>query len=213
LNTHITTTYPNGIRHDEYSTMDSNSRADSVVFNRDSIHVYEIKSAKDSFSRLEKQIEDYKKYADRITLVMDIKKQSAFIKNHAHKYKGIEILFYYGSDIKLERASRGRKLNPTTDKFGLLWKNELYEQVVWFISRTSKLSRYALAGLASHIFTKKQAHEIVNEVLYTRHKKSIGKERMTRGDVDMVRIFQKYKLNNSVLRAKADKFLNKHARR
>ena len=209
LNAHIADIYPDGIRHDEYSTMDSKSRADSVVFNKDSIHVYEIKSAKDSFTRLESQIEDYKKYADRITIVMDIKKQSAFMKNHAHKYKGIEVLFYYGSGNKLERASRGKKLNPTTDKFGLLWKNELYEQVVWFISKTSTLPRYCLEELAPYIFTKKQAHDIVNEILYTRHKKSIGKERMSRGDVDMARIFYKYKLNNSFLRTKADRFFKR----
>ena len=206
LNAHIANIYPNGIRHDEYTTMDSNSRADSVVFNKSSIHVYEIKSAKDSFTRLESQIEDYKKYADRITLVMDIKKQSAFVKNHAHKYQGVEVLFYYGPDLKLERAARGKKINPTSDKFGLLWKNELYEQVVWFISRTSTLSRYSLSALASHIFTKKQAHEIVNEVLYTRHKKSIGKERMNRGDVNMDAIFFKHKLKSSALQAKADKY-------
>lgn len=209
LNAHIANIYPNGIRHDEYTTMDSSSRADSVVFNKDSIHVYEIKSAKDSFARLESQIEDYKKYADRITLVMDIKKQSAFIKNHAHKYKDVEVLFYYGSDIKLERASRGKKLNPTSNKLGLLWKNELYEQVVWFISKTSTLSRYSLVGLASHIFTKKQAHDIVNEILYTRHKKSIGKEWMLRGDVNLEVIFFKYKIDNNKMRAKADKYLCK----
>lgn len=207
LNAHIDDIYPNGVRHDEYTTMDAKSRADSVVFNKDFIHVYEIKSEKDSFTRLEAQIEDYRKYADRITIVMDIKKQSAFIKNHAHKYQGIEILFYYGSGNKLERASRGKKLNPTTDKFGLLWKNELYEQVVWFINKTSTLSRYRLEELASYIFTKKQAHDIANEILYTRHKKSIGKERMSRGSVNMDTIFFKYKIDNSKIRAKANKYM------
>ena len=207
LNAHIANIYPNGIRHDEYTTIEGKSRADSVVFNKDSIHVYEIKSAKDSFTRLESQIEDYRKYADRITIVMDIKKQSAFIKNHAHKYQGIEILFYYGSGAKLERASRGRKLNPTSDKFGLLWKNELYEQVVWFISKTSTLPRYRLEELASYIFTKKQAHDIVNEILYTRHKKSIGKERMSRGSVNMDAIFFKYKIDNNKIRIKANKYI------
>ena len=207
LNAHIADIYPDGIRHDEYTTMDSKSRADSVVFNKDSMHVYEIKSAKDSFARLESQIEDYKKYADRITIVMDIKKQSAFIKNHAHKYKGIEILFYYGSGNKLERASRGKKLNPTTDKFWLLWKNELYEQVVWFISKTSTLPRYRLEELASYIFTKKQAHDIANEILYTRHKKSVGKERMSRGSVSMESIFFKYKIDKNKIRIKANKYI------
>lgn len=207
LNIHIASIYPLGVRHDEYTTSCINSRADSVVFNKNSIHVYEIKSEKDSFTRLESQIEDYKKYADRITIVMDIKKKKAFIKNHAHKYKGIEILFYYGSSLNLERASRGKKLNPTTDKFGLLWKNELYEQVVWFISKTSTLSQLNLSNLASHIFTKKQAHEIVNEVLYTRYKNAIGKERMSRGSVNMDAIFFKYKLKSSILQQKADKYL------
>lgn len=208
LNTHISNIYPLGVRHDEYTTSFINSRADSVVFNKKSIHVYEIKSEKDSFTRLESQIEDYKKYADRITIVMDIKKRSAFIKNHAHKYNGVEVLFFYGSGIELERAARGKKLNPTTDKFGLLWKNELYEQVVWFISKTSTLSQYNLSNLASYIFTKKQAHEIAKEILYTRHKKAIGKI-MNRGSVNMDAIFFKHKLKSSVLQKKADKYLCK----
>lgn len=207
LNTHIANMYPDGIRHDEYMTMYSNSRADSVVFNKDSIHVYEIKSAKDSFTRLESQIEDYKRYADKITLVMDIKKRSAFIKNHAHKYKGVEVLFYYGSGLKLERESRGKKLNPMSKKFELLWKDELYEQVLWFIPKISKLSQYKLFGLATAIFTKKQAHDIANEVLYTRHKKSIGLKKMNRGNVNMDKIFQKHQLQNSTLQIKADKYL------
>ncbi len=195
LNAHIANLYPCGIRHDEYKTMYTKSRADSVVFN------------KDSFARLENQIEDYRKYAERITLVMDIKKESAFIKNHAHKYKDIEVLFYYGPGTKLKRASRGKKLIPTTKKFDLLWKNELYEQVCSSVYRISKLSQFKLVGLASHLFTKKQAHDIVNEVLYVRHKKSVGKERMIRGSVDMFLIFRKYKLQSSVLQKKADKFL------
>lgn len=207
LNAHIANLYPCGIRHDEYKTMYTKSRADSVVFNKDSIHVYEIKSAKDSFARLENQIEDYRKYAERITLVMDIKKESAFIKNHAHKYKDIEVLFYYGPGTKLKRASRGKKLIPTTKKFDLLWKNELYEQVCSSVYGISKLSQFKLVSLTSHLFTKKQAHDIVNEVLYARHKKSVGKERMIRGSVDMFLIFRKYKLQSSVLQKKADKFL------
>ena len=212
LNAHIATIYPNGIRHDEYCTLSSSSRADSVVFNKDSMHVYEIKSAKDSFVRLEKQIEDYRKYAERITLVMDIKKESAFIKNHAHKYKDVEVLFYYGPGTKFKRASRGKKLIPTTKKIDLLWKNELYEQVCFFVHGISKLSQFELVDLVSYLFTKKQAHDIVNEVLYTRHKKSIGKERMSRGDVDMARIFQRYQLDNSILQVKTDKFLYKYTR-
>jgi len=209
LNTHIANIYPDGIRHDEYTTMNSNSRADSVVFNKNSIHVYEIKSDKDSFTRLESQIEDYKKYADRITLVMDIKKRSAFIKNHAHKYKDIEVLFYYGPNLKLERASRGKKLNPTSDKFFLLWKSELSGQLFWFINRTSTLSRFSLSCLASHLFTKKQAHDIVNEVIYNRHKKSIDKQQMVKGYADIPAIFYKYKLNISVFQEKTDKYLKK----
>ena len=74
LNAHISKKYPLGIRHDEYMTMTSKSRADSVVFSMALIHAYEIKSKKDSFTRLEDQIKDYRKYADRITIVLDIKK-------------------------------------------------------------------------------------------------------------------------------------------
>lgn len=208
LNTHISKKYPLGIRHDEYMT--SSSRADSIVFSMALIHIYEIKSKKDSFTRLEDQIRDYRKYADRITIVLDIKKRSAFIKNHAHKYKDIEVLFYYGVDTELETASKGKNLIPTSDRFDLLWKDELYEQVLWFIPKISKLSASKLSALASNIFTKAQALDITKEILYTRHKKSIGLKRMNRGSVNMEAILMKSKVDKNVLQDKAQIFLKKN---
>jgi hypothetical protein len=49
-----------------------NSVADMIEID-DDIHIYEIKSAKDSFQRLSSQINSYKKCANRITLVIDEK--------------------------------------------------------------------------------------------------------------------------------------------
>jgi hypothetical protein len=202
LNKHIEKSHPDGIRRDEYMT--SNSRADSIVFNKDSIHIYEIKSEKDSFARLESQIEDYKKYADRITIVIHSKKMPSFITKHSHKYKGIEVLIYYSADRELKQISRSKVLNPTTDKMSLLWKEELYSNVLGFISGLSKLSQYNLVPIASAVFTKKQACEIANEILHNRHKTTDEKGRMRNGAVDMFLIFNKYKLESSILQDKAN---------
>lgn len=49
-----------------------NSVADILVTNGD-IHIYEIKSKTDSLVRLEKQINDYKKFAHKVTVVVDDK--------------------------------------------------------------------------------------------------------------------------------------------
>lgn len=49
-----------------------NSVADMLVIDQD-IHIYEIKSAKDTLQRLPKQIESYKKCANKITLILDEK--------------------------------------------------------------------------------------------------------------------------------------------
>lgn len=207
LNDHISSVYPNGLRHDEYTTLGTKSRADSVVFNKDSIHVYEIKSAKDSFARLEDQIKDYRKYADKITLVLDAEKTSAYMKNHAHKYKDIEVLQYFDHSKVLQKINNGKKLNPTTNKMQLLWTPELKEQALYFISNISQFGNYKLVVVADKIFTKKQAHDIANEILYTRHK-TINKDgKMSRGSVDMFKVFYKYKLKSSDLQTKADKII------
>ena len=59
------------------------------------------------------------------------------------------------------------------------------------------------------MFTKKQAHDIVNEILYTRHKKSAGKERMIRGDVNLEVLFFKYKIDKNKIREKAGEYIGK----
>ncbi|MGB3751088.1 MAG: sce7726 family protein [Arcobacteraceae bacterium] len=48
------------------------SVADILVTNGD-IHIYEIKSKSDTLARLEKQINDYKKFAHKVTVVVDEK--------------------------------------------------------------------------------------------------------------------------------------------
>lgn len=48
------------------------SVADIIVTNGD-IHIYEIKSKVDTLSRLEKQVTDYKKFANKVTVVADEK--------------------------------------------------------------------------------------------------------------------------------------------
>jgi len=91
--------------------------ADYVSIQNEEFITYEVKSDVDSFIRLEKQIKDYKKYSDRIYIVLHHKKEDLFRKNHNKllKYCGL-IIFEEDKLILKEEAPK----NKTKIDFNLL---------------------------------------------------------------------------------------------
>ena len=79
-------------------------RADLVVANASGLHVYEIKSEADSLSRLEGQIEEYKKYFNKVTIV-------------CHKRHTSKVISMVSNDVaiwefdagKIKTVQRGKK--------------------------------------------------------------------------------------------------------
>lgn len=205
LNKYIELKHPNGVRQDEYMTIGSKSRADSVVFHEDHIHVYEIKSEKDAFTRLESQIEDYRQYAERITIVLDVSKYSAYVKNHQHKFKGVEVLIYDANKTELALVKKGSKLIPTSNKMGLLWKDELYAGALCYTKGTRSLSQFLLVSLASEVFSKPLAIDLANKLLYDR-----ASIKETRVFAEISNIYQRHNIDAQKIQQKADKFLEKH---
>jgi len=208
LNEFIKQLYPNEPTQDEYSTLGCASRADTVVFSQKAIHVFEIKSEKDSFSRLEKQIEDYKQYAERITIVLHIKKLSAFIKNYHHLLCDVGLLVYYDKNYPLEQKSKSKLLSPTSNKISFLWSGELYHILGRFKGSSKLTSASQRMKVCDKFLTKKQAIHICNCILNDRFKSKNERGVMQNGYFDFQKeLLEKFNLNYDQLQKRFDKII------
>lgn len=93
------------------------SVADILVTNGD-IHIYEIKSKSDSLTRLKKQIEDYKLFAHKVTLVADEK----FIPklDKLDFMDGVEVISV-NSRYKLTKIKEGKTFTVTKRFYLAYW--------------------------------------------------------------------------------------------
>ena len=145
-----------------------NSRADLCKINGDSI-VYEIKTELDNFSRLTKQIDDYKKIFDKIYVICPIRKI-----NHIKKYIPVDTGIYSykitktGRYIyKIERPAIFNSSINSIDQLKILRKNELDN----LIPGPSYMSRN---DMIDYLVTNKSHDEIndlFKQVLKLRYKK------------------------------------------
>lgn len=206
LNKYIQKIYPNEPTKDEYTTFSLSARADTVVFSKQMIHVFEIKSEKDSFTRLENQINDYKQYADKITIVLHVKKLKAFMKNHTHLLNGVGLMIYYSKDTPLELKIKPKKLNPTTKKLSLLWSQELAD-ILCIFSGCSKCNCSHKRGIISNkVFTKLQAHKITNIVLNDRFSKQCNDKKLVNyGTISMNDFIKENNIHKINLQKKFDR--------
>lgn len=96
----------------EYTHFELKSRADFVIFEDDKIIAIELKTAEDNLSRLKDQVKDYKKYADKVIVVINEKHEKAFLKMNLNVNYFIEtkdgfIIKEYGieNDSKIDGSS------------------------------------------------------------------------------------------------------------
>ena len=80
------------------------SIADYISIQEEGIITYEVKSDVDSFVRLEKQLKDYKKYSNKIYIVLHHKKENLFRKNHSDLLK-IAGLIVYEDELALKEPA------------------------------------------------------------------------------------------------------------
>jgi len=208
LNDYVANAYTDYALHEEYSTLALQSRADTVVITNEDIHVYEIKSKGDSFTRLEKQIEDYRKYATRITIVLDESKVNLFLKKYRHLYKDLGLLVYKKDSDKLLHKYKSNKLIPTTDRLALLWSEELYN-LIYFIDNKNinRMSVNTKCKLASHIYTKQQALHLTHKIMFSRFKTRKQNGAMVKGSVDIrEELFLKYNKKQTYWQEKANRY-------
>lgn len=102
-----------------------NSIADLVCFNGN-ITVYEIKTDLDSLDKLEKQIEDYKKIADKIFIVTSPNFLKKIISNEIYNEAGIIILDDKNNLVKYRESNLNTAINKKS-LYKLLHKKEVSE--------------------------------------------------------------------------------------
>jgi len=109
----------------EFTTAPLKNIADMLIVKGHKIEVFEIKSKADTFKRLEAQLTDYKRYADRVWVVIDValtKKFNAFWDKHADLVSGVGVLFY--DDGKLTVDTIAQLSMPTISFLDTLWAIE-----------------------------------------------------------------------------------------
>jgi hypothetical protein len=99
--------------------------ADVAVFSRSENIGLEIKSGKDTFARLPKQIESYDKFFTRNYIVVD-DNHLVRAEKTVPRYWGIILAYHDGEDVVIE-LHRDAGVNPKQSKrilLEVLWKNE-----------------------------------------------------------------------------------------
>ncbi|MFK7780491.1 MAG: sce7726 family protein [Candidatus Gracilibacteria bacterium] len=98
----------NAIMLDEFQV--GKSKADFVILNGE-IKIFEIKTELDSFCKLEKQISDYNKIADKVYIVVSYKDKDKILSLYSNTNLGIVILTKRGALKEEKKALNNKKFN------------------------------------------------------------------------------------------------------
>lgn len=115
---------PNTRIVEEVCVQRGHSRIDMAVVNS-RLHGYEIKSSKDTLSRLTRQLDDYRAVFDEITFVIGLK-HLAGVLSEIPDWCGVVLASPVGGVVELERFREGRR-NLHRKPYALaqlLWRDE-----------------------------------------------------------------------------------------
>jgi hypothetical protein len=130
-----------------------------AVTNDKKVITVEIKSDRDTFTRLRKQLEEYTKFSHIVYVAIDIAHLIKFKKGFPSYHGGI--LVYEDGELKLHTAPSTRK---SIECSHLLWKQE-YQQFLCFKGSFSKYSIDKLTHLIESVFTVRE-HRAISEFLF-----------------------------------------------
>ena len=136
--------------------------ADYVSIQEKDFITYEVKSDVDSFVRLEKQIKDYKKYSDKIYIVLHNKKEKLFMKKHKELLKNCGLLIFENNELVLRTEA---PQNKTKIDFNLL----IYKEKVAIFSEMKGRSKIDnKKDCFEKVFDKEIKKRIILEILKDR---------------------------------------------
>ncbi len=151
------------------------SRADAIVVTRDSLLGFEIKSDRDSLSRLEKQVHNYDRFCDYCYVVTGLHFIDR-IEEQVPEHWGIyDILKDEDGGLHIEmyrEAVRNPAERPTVklkNQMNLLWRSELMKIVREYkIRGYSTRNKHKLRDLIVDSIGKEQAKLLTYELLINR---------------------------------------------
>lgn len=131
-------------------------------FKQQEIISIEIKSDKDNFSRLEKQLNTYLTYSTLVYVALDISHLKKYQKNYSTKFPNIGILYFENNKLKLLK-------NPIRKEFRnlyfLLTAHELTIFFIYFKGKTLIPKDYKTSQfLIKNIFTEDEIFEISKSI-------------------------------------------------
>lgn len=150
---------------DEFTHTELNVRADLFGTTEDNkVITVEIKSDKDTFVRLEKQLDNYIKISHLVYVALDVEHIDKFLnKFHQYKYDSIGILFLENG--KLHKYREARAKNDIYAQ-NLLWKDEYASFFrFWNCNKINKMASHTIKELIYRVFTV-QEYKYLSELIF-----------------------------------------------
>jgi len=174
------------IRH-EFSSWQLPVRPDVMAIgenDKNPIITVEIKSDKDSFDRIYRQLSEYSKFSTTVYLALDEKHLVPFLNKYGTMFSNIGILVYV--DEKLEVYKK-----PYIDPFGLgslfhiMWFNELKLMIAPFKGRSKMPNKdsFGMEAVIAAIYTHREVREIAKAIVLWRLRNHDNGDRLIYHDI------------------------------
>lgn len=164
LREYLAVMYGGSYVYEELAIDKGRTVADIAIFSRSENIGLEIKSGKDTFARLPKQIQSYDKFFTRNYIVIDDNHLERAEKT-VPRYWGIILAYHDGDDVVIE-LYRDASVNPKQSKRILL-------EVLWKAETTTLLKKYgSYKGMSNTRLSRRYTvlnarlnlHEVLNDV-------------------------------------------------
>lgn len=150
---------------DEYTHTALNVRSDlfAVSEDRKVINV-EIKSNKDTFIRLENQLNNYTNISHVVYVALDVSHLSKFLlKFNQYRHDCVGVLFYENGKLYEYRKPR---IMETINVQELLWKNEYVKFIdFWHQSKAKKIAAHNIIKIIQKVYTIYE-YQYLSEILF-----------------------------------------------
>jgi hypothetical protein len=163
-----------GVVKDEFGTF-LNVRTDLLNISDEHIISLEVKSDKDTFARLENQLDGYMSYSTGVYVALDEihydKYVKKFLENSVYKYYHVGILVYSSKSDTLELKREINHYQEITMLYDLITSQELTEFFRFFKGK-SKIPKDERTSkkLINTIFTYEEIYNISKEIFMNRFK-------------------------------------------
>lgn len=162
---YLNETYPIKFIQDEYTHSSLPVRADIFAVSEEAqVITVEIKSDKDTFTRLRKQLEEYDKFSHLLYVAIDVRHLAKFLNNYKTYNRGI--LVY--EDGKLELYS-SCYYKSKIDASKLLWRQELLQFLIPIEGNFNKYNVDDLSFIIESVYTVFEYQEICEYLFVNRY--------------------------------------------